>query len=112
MFAARFEEGGRSEGKHFFSLKQTEAYTYREEREVWERLWRRGGAGSGGCARRRECLEDALMSGSSGGGVGEYQRRRTVTKQSGEARCSGCSGEDNMVEVASVDEEGARDEVK
>ena len=34
-----------------------------------------GGGSSGGRGRRRECLEDALMSGLSGGGVGEDQRR-------------------------------------
>ena len=53
-----------------------------------------------------------MESFSSGGVVDDDQGRRTATKRSGKARCSGCSGQDNVVEVASVDEEGARDLVK
>ena len=75
-------------------------------------MWRGGGGGSGDQGRQRRCLGDAVESFSSGGVVDDDRGRRTATKQSGEARCSGYSGEGNVVEVASVDEEGARDLVK
>ena len=41
--------------------------------------------------------------------VGDDERRQN---QAMKLTYSGCSGEDNVVEVASVDEEGARDHVK
>ena len=53
-----------------------------------------------------------MESGSSGGVVGDDRGRRTATKRSGKARCSGCSGEDNVVGMASVDGEESKDLVK
>ena len=53
-----------------------------------------------------------MESFSSGGVVGDDRGRRTATKQSGEARCSGCSGEDNEFGTASVDGEAKQDHVK
>ena len=61
-----------------------------------------GGGNFGGCARRQECLEDAPMSGSSGGGVGDGRRQQMVMERCAEARRSGCSGEDGEVGMASV----------
>ena len=70
-----------------------------------------GGGGSDGRGWQRECLEGAPISCSSGGGVGDGRRRQTVTERSGEARHSGCSGEDNEVGAVAVDEEESQDHV-
>jgi hypothetical protein len=75
-------------------------------------MGRLGSGGSGGRGPRRRCRRDAVDSGSSGGGVVDGRRRRTATERSGEARCSGCSGEDNKVGTAAVDGEGSQNHVK
>ena len=93
-------------------LKRTWARsTYTEEQEVW------GGspvvmAVAPAIVGGGEGVYEMQQSGSSGGGVCDDQRRRTATERSGKARCSGCSGEDNMVGVASVDGEESKDLVK
>jgi hypothetical protein len=69
-------------------------------------MGRLGSGGSGGRGRRRRCRVDAVESRGSGGGDGVTWGRRTAAGRGDEARCSGRSGEDDDVGVASVDGEG------
>ena len=76
------------------------------------RLGRGGGDGSGDPRPRRRCLGDAAEFGSlvvRSVNIGHDERRQN---QAMKLAYSGCSGEDDVVGVASVDGEGARDLVK
>ena len=95
-FAASLGEGGRSVRKK--KLKRTWVRsTYRKERKVW------GGsrvvmAVAPAIVGGGEGVYEMQQSGSSGGGVYDDQSRRTATERNGKNRCSGFSGEDNVVE--------------